>query len=271
MTAALGPAHAQQRRGLADPMRLGVDSALVDSGFAAALLRGFGHETGIAIKPAGGPALALLQALERGEIDAVLTNTPGAEIETEKQGFAHERTLVAISEFVIVGPVPTPTGKGKGKGKVKVKPRDVAGLIGLRDAVEALQRLRDATAGEDAIRFVSANDGSGTHVLEQALWRSAKIAPAPPWYVAAEGAAAVLRQARQIAAYALVERGVWSAHGGVPLAMLVQGDPALHVPVHVMRGFRTNHPATRLFFKWTVGLKGRAIIAAQSGYRVPPG
>ena len=78
----------------------------------------------------------------------------------------------------------------------------------------------------------------------------------------------LLRQARELAAYALVDRGVWLAQGGAPLALLVHGDSGLRVPVHVMRGFRANHPAARLYARWITGPKGRAIVAAQRGYRV---
>ena len=54
-------------------MRLGVDVALIDSGLAQALQRGFGRDTGIAVKLIPGTAQALLPALERGEFDAAMT------------------------------------------------------------------------------------------------------------------------------------------------------------------------------------------------------
>ena len=259
----------QQRRSLADPMRLGVDVALIDSGLAQALQRGFGRDTGIAVKLISGPAQALLPALERGELDAAMTNAPALEAQFEAQGFVHERAVVASSEFVIVGPLLKPVEKRK--GKAKDKPRDPAGLLGAASAIEALQKLRDAASADESIRFLSANDGSGGHLAEQAAWRAAGIAPALPWYQNARGSSELLRQARELAAYALVDRGVWLAQGGAPLALLVQGDSGLRVPVHVMRGFRANHPAARLCARWITGPKGRAIVAAQRGYRVTTG
>lgn len=259
---------AQQRRSLIDPMRLGVDFALIDSGLAQRLQRGFGRDTGIAVKLISGTAQALLPALERGELDAAMTNAPALEAQFEAQGFVHERAIVASSEFVVVGPLIKPVEKGKGKAKTKDKPRDPAGLLGAGSAIEALQRLRDAASADETIRFLSANDGSGSHAAEQAAWRAARIAPAPPWYQIARGSSDLLRQARELAAYALVDRGVWLAQGGAPLALLVQGDPGLRVPVHVMRGFRANHPAARLYARWITGPKGRAIVVAQRGYRV---
>jgi tungstate transport system substrate-binding protein len=258
----------QQRRSLVDPMRLGVDVALIDSGLAQALQRGFGRDTGIAVKLIPGTAQALLPALERGELDAAMTNAPAVEAQFEAQGFVHERAIVASSEFVIVGPLLKPAKKSKGRIKAKDGPRDPAGLLGATSAVEALQKLRDAAAADESIRFLSANDGSGSHVAEQAAWRAARIAPALPWYQSARGSSELLRQARELAAYALVDRGVWLAQGGAPLALLVHGDSGLRVPVHVMRGFRANHPAARLYARWITGPKGRAIVAGQRGYRV---
>jgi len=255
-----GPVRAQQRQSLVDPLRLGVDQALIDSGLAKALQVGFGHDTGIAVRLVPGPSGPLLAALERGELDAALTNSPEAETALDKQGLVHDRQLIATSEFVIVGPAP--------KGKV----RDPAGVAGSHDAVEALVKIRDAAAAAapGTLVFVSAGDGSGTHAAELALWRAAKIAPAAPWYVAADPKkGSHLAQIKHFGlyAYAIVERGAWAAQGFAPLAVLVDGDARQRTEVHVMRSFRVNHPAGKIFVAWIAGPKGRAIVAAQRAYR----
>lgn len=250
-------AIAQQRASLVDPLRLGIDLALVESGLAPALQAAFGRDTGVAVKLQPGPALPLLETLERGELDATLTNAPEAELRLEAQGLAHDRRRVADGALLLVGPAP------------KKKQPDPAGIAKMNDAAAALVQLRDAALDQPtAITFLSAGDGSGAHAAEQALWRSAKVAPAAPWYLKAQpgGFAA---QARQRAAYALVERGVWAARGGAPLAVLVEGDERMALPVHVMRSFRVNHPAGKLFVAWITGPKGRAVVAAQRGYRAP--
>jgi tungstate transport system substrate-binding protein len=250
---------AQQRRSLSDPLRLGVDPALFDSGLAAALQRSFGRDTGIAVQLVRSPALPTLEALDRGELDAALTNAPDAEVRLETQGLAHDRRPIANGEFVIVGPAP--------RGKTM----DPAGIAGGRSASESFSRLRDAAlAAPGTVVFLSAADGSGTHVVEQALWRKARIAPAPPWHASADPGSALLAQARARGAYALVERGTWIAHGGAPLALLVAGDPQLSEVVHVMRAFRINHPAGKIFVAWIAGPKGRRVVAGQRTYR-PPG
>ena len=250
-------AEAQQRRSLADPLRLGVDTALFDSGLAKALQQGFGRDTGVALKLVSTPALPLLQGLERGEFDAALANAPEAEARLEQEGFAHDRRPIARGDFVLVGPAP--------RGKVK----DPAAIAGLRNAAEALIQVRSAAlAMPGVVMFLSAGDGSGVHAMEQALWRAAKLGPTAPWYTAAEAAPSLVAQARARGAYALVERGAWLAQGGAPLAVLVEGDPALAEAVHVMRAFRVSHPAGKLFIAWIAGPKGRRVVAAQRGYSV---
>ena len=249
-------AFAQQRRSLADPMRLGVDTALFDSGLAKALQQGFGRDTGIAVKLVSVPALPLLEGLERGEFDAALANAPDAEAKLEQQGFAHDRRAIAAGEFLLVGPAP--------RGKEK----DPAAIAGQKNVAEALVQIRSAAlAMPGTVTFLSAGDGSGAHAMEQALWRSAKLAPTAPWYAAADTRSSSIAQARARGAYALVERGAWAAQGGGPLAVLVQGDAALAESVHVMRAFRVSHPAGKLFVAWISGPKGRRVVAAQRAYR----
>lgn len=260
LAAALPLARAQQRRSLADPLRCGADLALADSGLAHALQQAFGRDTGVAVQMVRSAALPLLDALERGEFDAALCNAPDAEVKLEKQTLVHDRRAVTRGDFVIVGPAP------------RGKQRDPAGLAGSRDVLEAMVRLRDAAAAAPGtLSFVSAGDLSGTHAAEQALWRAAKVAPLAPWYVTAEPAVGLAQQARARNAYALVERGVWAAQGGAPLAVLVQGDPLLSEPVHVMRSFRANHPAGKLFAEWIGSAKGQRAAAAHRAYRLPGG
>lgn len=250
-------AAAQQRASLADPLRLGVDQSLVDSGLASALQTAFGRDTGVAVKLQAGAALPLLEALERGELDAALTNAPEAETKLEAQGLIHDRRRVAEGALVLVGPAP------------KKKTPDPAGIAKMTDVAAALVQLRDAAlAQEGAVAFLTAGDGSGAHAAEQALWRAAKVAPTAPWYAKASPGN-LAAQARRQSAYALVEQGAWAAQGGAPLAVLVAGDPRMALPVHVMRAFRVNHPAGKLFVSWVTGPKGRAVVGARRGYRTP--
>lgn len=252
-TAALPAAHAAQRKSLADPMRLGAEQALLDSGLASQLQKAFGRDTGVAVQLVAGRSASLLDALEAGELDAAMTNAPELEAQLEKQGLGHDRRLVAVGDFVLVGPL---TGVGK-------KAKDPAGIAGERDIAVALAKLAQAQ-----MRFVGAIAGSGADLGSRALWRAAKVAPAAPWHVESKGNA--LEQAMAESAYTLVERGLWLARGRKPLGLLVEGDARMATPVHVMRSFRVNHPAAKLFGQWVAGGPGQRIAAGVRGWRAAP-
>jgi tungstate transport system substrate-binding protein len=237
------------------PLRLGADRALIESGLARSLLQSFGFDTGIAIKLVSGPSLAVLDAVRDGEVDAALTNTPEAEASLDKQGLVHDRRAIAGGEFIVVGPVPKVRGKLPPPGK---------------SGVDALAHIHElASGGTEPVLFLSAGDGSGTHVAEQALWRTAHIDPTAAWYVNANAKDAFAAQVRARGAYAVVERGAWIAQGGAPQSILVEGDPMLVESVHAMRAFRITHPAGKIFVAWIAGGRGRAIVAKHRGYRDP--
>ena len=253
-SALAGAARAQKPAERGGPLRLGADRALVESGLARSLQRAFGADTGIAVLLVPGPALAVLEATRNGEVDAALVNAPAAEEALATQGLLHDRRPIAASEFVLVGPAPA-------KVRGRLPPPG-------RSGVELLERLRTEAATDTAgFVFMSANDGSGVHVAEQALWRAARIEPVAPWYVAAEAGSAFTAQVRARGAYALVERGAWAAAGGAPLAVLAEGDPLLVESVHAMRSFRVSHPAGKIFIAWIAGGRGRAVVARHAAYR----
>jgi tungstate transport system substrate-binding protein len=238
------------------PLRLGADRSLVESGLAKSLQHAFGADTGIAVLIVPGPALAILEAVKNGEIDAALLNVPDAEQALDQQGLVHDRRAIAESEFILVGPAPARPARGR------LPPPG-------RSGVEALDRIRvQAYADPTSLVFLSAGDGSGVHVAEQTLWRAARIEPLAPWYVAADPKQPFIAQVRSRGAYALVERGAWAALGGAPLAVVVEGDPQLAESVHAMRSFRVSHPAGKIFLAWIAGGRGRAVVASQRGLRV---
>ena len=252
---AASPAARAQKSPGTGPLRLGIDHALVESRLGLSLQKAFSADTGIAVKLVAGPALAVLEATKEGELDAALTNTPAAETALDQQALVHDRRAIAAGDFLIVGPAP----HGRAKGAPP------AG----RGVVEVLGRIRDlAVAAPEGVVFLSAGDGSGTHVAEQTLWRAAGIAPATPWYVNAGGSAGFAAKVRSRGAFAVVERGAWSVAGG-GLSVLADGDPLLAESVHAMRSFRASHPAGRIFIAWIGGKRGHAVVASHRGYRRP--
>jgi tungstate transport system substrate-binding protein len=255
--------HAQQRRPGGTPLRLGAERVLVDVGLTTTLRRTFAGETGLAVNVEPGTSSALLEALERGEIDVALTHAPAVETKLEKQGLVHDRRAVARSDFVIVGPLE--------RGK------DPASVSGGRDAVAALSSIAQAGAA-----FCTYADGSGTHLAEQALWLSAGVAPAAPWYrtIDPRGGSASM-QAHAQRAYLFVDRASWlafaatlkapkAARSTATYGVLVQGDPRLVTDFHVLRSFRINHPAGKLFVAWLTGPLGRRVVTGARGFDAPP-
>jgi tungstate transport system substrate-binding protein len=250
---AAGSAVRAQGPAGAAPLRVGVDRALVESGLASSLQRAFSADTGIAVKLVAGPALAVLDALRDGELDAALTNAPAAEAALEREGLVHDRRAIAAGDFILVGPAPKVRGKAAAAG---------------RSGAEVLLRIREqGLLATEGVLFLSAGDGSGTHLAEQALWRAAGVEPQPPWYVSTKASTGFVGMVRARNAHAVVERGAWLSGGGAPLAVLVDGDPVLGESVHAMRAFRAQHPAGRIFVAWIGGGRGRAVVHAHRGYR----
>ena len=252
-------------------MRLGADRSIVDSGLVRSLQRAFGIDTGIAMQVVSGPASVILDAVKEGEVDVALTNAPGTEADLETQGLVHDRRAIARGEFMLVGP-----------GQVLGTP-----AVPWSKSEHALASLRDlAAAAPQAFIFLSSADGSGLHLAEQALWRSAGVAPVPPWYASVDvvgntntntntnagsagGAGSFVSQVRKRGAFALVERGDWLAAGGAPLVPIAPAAATMVEAVHAMRSFRVSHPAGKLFVAWIAGPRGRRVVARQRGYRAP--
>lgn len=243
------PVVAAQRRSLDDPMRLGVDDALMQSGLARAVEMGFGLDTGIVLKLTAGTALTMLEAAELGELDVVLSNASWLDAQIEKQGLLHDRRPIAMGSLVLVGPT------------VLAKALDAR-----RDIALALQRLAEVKTP-----FLSATHGSGTQLAERALWRAAAVVPDKAWHQTAAENGSVLSQAKAIQACLLMELGAWLAQSSASASgysVLVEGDPRLSLLVHVMRSFRINHPAGKLFVNWIAGPKGRQLVTSLRGYRL---
>src|SRR5207244_4510059 len=81
-------------------------------------------------------------------------------------------------------------------------------------------------------RFVSRGDKSGTHVLEQGLWKQADVTPSGSWYIeSGQGMGATLGIADDRRAYTLTDRATRLAFGKrVRLPIMVEGDrPLLNV------------------------------------------
>src|SRR5829696_6311719 len=149
--------------GLAQPRSviLSTTTSTQDSGLLDVLIPLFEKHSGYAVKTVAvgtGQALALA---ERGDADVVLAHAPTLEKDSVAKGKLLNRRLVMYNDFIIVGPKDDPAKIGVTKS-----------------AAAALRAIEQAKA-----TFVSRGDKSGTQNMELGLWKLARVAPAPPWYI----------------------------------------------------------------------------------------
>jgi tungstate transport system substrate-binding protein len=250
------------------PVTVGVDAALLASGLAPRLAAALLHDTGLRIAWQGGPSGAVLERLERGELDAALVFDPPGEQALLAQHLVHDRRPVARTALVLVGPAPRRAGRRAASGRAD----DLAAGAGptrggLRAALERIAAL--GARGQAC--FVASGEPGGARALEREAWQGLAPPPGTSWWrTAGPGPAAALELARSSRGYALVERGLWQSLGpaAAGLAVVVDGDPALAVDYHVMRAFRARHPAGRLLVAWLAGPAGQQVVAGFGrGYR----
>jgi len=201
---------------------LSTTTSTQDSGLLDVLVPLFEKQSGLTVKPVSvgtGQALALAA---RGEADVALVHAPALEKKYVAEGKLLNRRLVMYNDFIVIGPEADP-----------------AKIRGEARAATALAKIAAAGA-----RFVSRGDKSGTHVLEQALWRDGGMTPAAPWYIeSGQGMGATLGIADDRRAYTLADRGTYLAFSKrIALKPLVEGDKALFNVYSVMEVNPANGP-----------------------------
>jgi len=227
-------------------LRLSTTTSTENSGLLAALLPPFEARFGVRVDviPVGtGKALRLA---EGGDVDVTLAHAPELEEQFIEQGFGVNRRYVMYNDFVIVGPV-----------------RDPAGIRGMPDAKKAFEQI-----AKSVCVFISRGDRSGTHTKELFIWKDTGLSQSLPWYLeAGRGMGAVLVMADQKQAYTLTDRGTFLAlRQKVNLEILVEGDPVLFNPYHVIAVNPARHPHVNyleamLFIGWLTSPEGQQIIA----------
>ncbi len=235
---------------MAETLMMATTTSTDDTGLLPVLAEAFKKDTGIELKWV---AVGTGKALEHGkncDVDVLLVHAPAAEKKFVEEGHGIDRTQVMYNDFVLVGPAADPA---KIKGKT---------------ASEALSAIAAAKA-----TFVSRGDDSGTHKMEQSLWKVANL-PLPDketWYVSAgQGMMATLNMAGERKGYALVDRGTYIAYedqakGKPALVILVEGDkPLLNqysvIPVNPEKCKAAKHAAAEKFRTWLASAKGQKIV-----------
>ena len=224
---------------------LSTTTSAQDSGLLDVLVPMFEKKSGLTVKTISvgtGQALALAA---RGEADVTLAHAPSAEKKYVEEGNMFNRRLVMYNDFVIIGP-----------------PDDPARIKGLPKAVDALKRIAESQS-----RFVSRGDKSGTHLLEQGLWKQAGIEPKGAWYIeSGQGMGQTLGIANDRRAYTLTDRGTYLAfQKRVDLPILVEKDrPLLNIysvmEVNPANGPRVNVTGGKAFAEFVLAPETQAVI-----------
>jgi tungstate transport system substrate-binding protein len=224
---------------------LSTTTSTQDSGLLDVLVPLFEKQTGYSVKTISvgtGQALALAA---RGEADVALCHAPALEKQYVADGKMHDRRLVMYNDFLVVGP-----------------DADPAKIRGDKSVVAAMRKIAAAGA-----RFVSRGDGSGTHILEQRLWKQAGVTPAAPWYIeSGQGMGATLGIANDRQAYTLSDRATLLAFGKrVDLKPMVERDRLLLniysvMEVNPANGPRVNVPGGKAFAEFMLAPATQQVI-----------
>jgi tungstate transport system substrate-binding protein len=244
------------------------------SGLLDVMLPELEKNTGIKVKViAKGTGAAIRDGMD-GNVDVIFVHAKAREEKFVKDGYGTKRYAVMHNDFVILGP----------KG-------DPAGIEGLRNAAQALQKIANAKAA-----FISRGDDSGTHTKEQALWKATALtlekntstivkkgkkreitfihpAGLGQWYLSiGQGMGKALTLADEKQAYILADRGTYIKYKfgrdvPIELDVLCEGDPSLANPYGVIPINPGKHPHVKAelaeeFANWLVSEQGQAVIAS---------
>lgn len=232
------------------PIRLATTTSTENSGLLGHLLPAFEKHYGAPVRVIAVGTGQALKLGERGDVDVVLVHARADEEKFVAAKFGISRRDVMYNDFILVGPKDDP-----------------AGIRGFKDVGAALKRIHEKNA-----KFISRGDDSGTHIMEQRLWREDGIAPGGKNYLSAgQGMGAVLTMAASLGAYTLSDRGTFGAYKSrIALDILVAGDPRLANPYGIIAVNPQRHPDVNVaganaLVEWITSAEGRTRI---DGFRV---
>ena len=276
---ALAQTHAQSGSGLRPPISLdklpppsagkgepfvfGVETMMVENGFADYIRKAIARDVGLAVDIVSGPSVDLLDKLEAGTLAAALTNAPNREALLDKKGLIIGYRPVVVTTSVLLGP-----------------PKDPAGIKGMTNLAQAYARLVEMgtqtaaqvqTGQADGCGYVAQGENSGTRDLEAGLFKPAGAKASGAWLrTAPAGSLSAVKLASQWpvgGAYTLIEQSVLARAGKIPLKPVIDGIPTTYT---VARSFRYTHPAANMLMGWLVTSTGKAAINGfKRGYHTP--
>lgn len=224
---------------------LATTTSTQDSGLLDVLIPAFEKKTGYKVKTiAVGTGQALAMG-EKGEADVLLVHAPDAEKKVVAGGAAINRLMVMHNDFIIVGPAD-----------------DVAQSKG-QPVTAAMAAIAKAQAP-----FLSRGDKSGTHQMEQKLWKQANVVPAGAWYQeVGAGMGQTLAVANEKKGYTLTDRATFLAQKkNLALEILVEGDAKLLNIYHVMevnpeKFAKVNNAGAKAFSAFILSSEGQELIS----------
>jgi len=255
-------------------IKMSTTTSTENSGLLNVLLPEFTKETGIQIKvfPKGTGA-AIRDGME-GNVDVILVHAKALEEKFMSEGYGAYRLGVMHNDFVILGPA-----------------KDPAGIKGSRNAAGAFGKIAMTNS-----KFISRGDDSGTHIKEQAIWKTSGVnlktetseiikngKKRPLTFVSplelgknyisiGQGMGKTLTFAEEKQGYTLSDRGTFLKYKygrklGLDLEILYQGDPELFNPYGVIPVSPKKYPyvqfelADQFAKKWLVSEKAQDLIA----------
>jgi len=234
----------------AETILVGTTTSTADTGLLDALVPKILKDTGLEMRWI---AVGTGKALEHGkncDVDILMVHAPGAEKKFIDEGHGVSRLEFMFNDFVLVGPLKDPA-RIKGKG--------------VADSLKAI-------AGAKAF-FASRGDDSGTHKMEQGLWKASGLAlpDKESWYIGVgQGMLVTLRLAAERGAYTLTDRGTWIAYeakdqGQSGLVILSEGDKVLRNQYSIVllppKCSKIKHEAARKLQAWFLSKAGQQAIA----------
>lgn len=212
-------------------------TTLVDSGLIEAVADDFVSETGVDVDVLGESTAQVLALARSGSVDVTITHAPDLEAEFEADGLASRSETVFSSRFVIAGPP------------------DID--LEAEDAIGAFREIA-ALGGP----FVGRQDGSGTAIVEAAVWAAAGVdGPAQDWYSSTgQGMGLTLQVASERSAFVLAELGTFLSIERLSLVDTGISDPLLVNPYRAMSVVASDTADAERFVEWLVSANGRAAI-----------
>jgi tungstate transport system substrate-binding protein len=212
-----------------------------DTGLLDTLVPAFEKASDCSVKTVAVGSGQALDLGARGQADVLLVHSPDAEQAFMKQGHGATRRAVMHNDFVLVGPPSDPA--------------KTANAGGIEQAMRAIARTTSP--------FASRADESGTNAKELKLWQQAGITPSGSWYIkTGQGMGPTLVIADQKDAYTLSDRGTFLATKNLDSKILVEGDPQLQNPYHVIvvKHAGTNVGCAKAFSDWITSAPTQKLI-----------